>query len=185
MIEKIAETIAKKLIKTDNGFYDSDELDIIKYGMECILNISIPFIFYVFFSIMTNVFFQMLVWFCCFLFFRNIIGGYHANSHIKCIIYSTIYGIFAISLISVFNEFNILVMTAIMIVMFIIHIIINPVISSPDKDLKHYKRKALLFLMIFTFIILILRPISVSFSISVFLGILSAELLFIISILKS
>ncbi len=182
MIEKIAEAIAKKLIISKNNTYDPDELDILKYGMECILNLSIPMVFYLIFSLKTHLFFQMLIWLCTFLLFRNSIGGYHANSHIKCIFYSTLYGLIFIKLISLFDNLNIFIELSFLTVVFFTHIYIPPIIDNPQQKMIYYKKSVLFLLTILSVLTMLLRFVNVSFSVSILLGIVSAELLFIIQL---
>lgn len=98
MIEKISAILAKWILQnTTTSPSDSDEYELLEYGIECIINTLIPIIFFITYSLSQCMFVEMLCWFITFLYIRNVIGGYHASSHISCIIVSTIYGIISLS----------------------------------------------------------------------------------------
>ena len=57
----------------------------------------------------------MLIWCVMFLMLRNYIGGYHAKTHFRCILYSSVYGVIAMygidllinrKKIKMYNEMN-------------------------------------------------------------------------------
>lgn len=90
MIHKISYYFSIKLSS------NTDEQEILQYGFECLINSIIPISFFLLFAILQNIIFETLIWMTLFLLLRNYIGGYHASTSIRCIVLSTLYGLFMI-----------------------------------------------------------------------------------------
>ena len=97
MIEKISFYLAKKIYicSEANNLCVADEenedIQVLQYGIECIINMSIPFIVIFGYAWYFKMLMPMIIWMTMFLSLRNYIGGYHANSHFQCILYSIVY----------------------------------------------------------------------------------------------
>lgn len=95
MIETFAHRLAQKLISlSTKNTVTKDDIAVVSYGIECLLNLCIPFFFFLIYSCFTHRILGMVYFLISFLFLRNHIGGFHAKSHIRCMLYSTIYGLF-------------------------------------------------------------------------------------------
>ena len=88
MIEKISATLAEFICTNLPNENNDSKYEILKYGFECIINTGIPCIIYFIVSIINHMQLETLIWFIVFIFYRNLIGGYHASSHFKCILFS-------------------------------------------------------------------------------------------------
>lgn len=93
MIEKISRIISYKLLLFRNADeISNDDLDILQYGLECIINTLIPIIIFLIVAFHQHMIFDLVLWLITFLITRNYIGGYHARTHLRCIFISTITG---------------------------------------------------------------------------------------------
>lgn len=59
------------------------------------INMSIPFMVIFVCAWYFKMLIPMLIWCVMFLMLRNYIGGYHAKTHFRCILYSSVYGVIA------------------------------------------------------------------------------------------
>lgn len=101
MIETFAHRLAQKLISlSSEDTVTTDDIAVVSYGIECLLNLCIPFFFFLIYSCFTHRILGMVYFLISFLFLRNHIGGFHAKSHIRCLLYSTIYGRFFLWLLT-------------------------------------------------------------------------------------
>lgn len=89
MIEHLSRLIAKSLYNNTAEKSSSEEIEMLQYGIECIINILIPLIIIFIYAFLSHKTLDMFIWFLSFLLLRNFIGGYHTSSHIRCIILSS------------------------------------------------------------------------------------------------
>ena len=126
----------------------------------------------------------MLIWLITFLLLRNYTGGYHATSHFKCIFFSIIYGIISLCSIDILVNLNPLFKFIIWDVIFIIHIIFEPIISCKQNQTtsykKHTKVKIYTILIIAGLLIVTLSYFHPSIGTAIFTGIISAEILYLV-----
>ena len=80
----------------------------------------------------------MLIWCVMFLMLRNYIGGYHAKTHFRCILYSSVYGVIAMYGIIWLAVVPLTVKLIVCGGLLLINIFTGPVIH--DENLKGYKR---------------------------------------------
>lgn len=189
MIEKLSFHLASKIISTDKSQeYSSDDIEVIKYGIECIINTGIPIVFYLFFSFSMGIFPEFLLWLITFLTIRNCIGGYHASSHWKCIIFSIAFGIFSLYVIQAYSSLRLCFKLILMVLVLCTHIIFAPIMNAEEITntlLKQKLRiKTITFLSLVTIATIILHNTYPSSSNALFIGILSAEILYIIEKIK-
>lgn len=88
MIPYVSSKIANILAKYTSRQLDSDDIAILAYGMECILNITITTFIICIYSLYFHTVFISVTWMICFYTLRTLMGGFHASSHFKCIILS-------------------------------------------------------------------------------------------------
>lgn len=183
MIEKIAHYFATQLSLQTNCA-DKEEIEVLQYGIECIINTMIPFIVILLFSVMHNKSDKMIVWSILFLLLRNYIGGYHAPSHVSCIVLSCIYGIISIQCIDLLKFVSIHIKLELCVILFIIYIFAGPIIS--DKSLQNKKkyifRRGLMILLSYISFAFILSFVSV-LSDTVFLSSYSAGFLYLVELI--
>lgn len=189
MIEKFALTLATKLLQYNmDTKTDKNEIEIIQYGLECIFNTIIPLTLFVCYAIVKHMIPEFLLWIFIFFYFRNKVGGYHAPSHILCIIFSSIYGL--ISFFTLPYIMNIPLSIKIITVIFImaIHLLCKPNIHHMEnKNLSYIKRTKLqifYFLLIILILIIILHYHALSLCNAIYLGILNVEFLYFIEKIK-
>ena len=134
MIEKISSKLAINLLNKIHVDDHDTQYEILEYGIECIINMLIPISFYTILAVYIKFLPQMLIWLFFFLFYRNLIGGYHADSHIKCIFFSSLYGLTAIYSIQLLSCINLYLQIITLFLLFIIHILTKPIIHHLDDD---------------------------------------------------
>lgn len=143
MIEKISFTLAEKILEiADSDYPDTDELEILKYGIECIINMLIPISFFVAYSLFQNIFGEMICWLITFIVFRNTIGGYHARSHSSCIISTILYGILSLFTLQFIDKSTFLLKIITLVIIFTIHRVSAPIIHREEKQNEKYLQKA-------------------------------------------
>lgn len=187
MIEQISFYLASKIISTDKSQkYSSDDIEVIKYGIECIINTSIPIVFYLLFCFVTDIFPEFLLWLITFLTFRNCIGGYHASSHQKCIIFSIVFGIFSLYAIKTYSSLHLWFKLILLILSSCNHIIFEPITNTKEtaNTKLNLKMRSITLLFVATIATIIFHNPQPLSSNALFIGIISAEALYIIEKLK-
>ena len=179
MIQRISHYFATRLSK-ENGQENTDEIEILQYGIECIINTFIPVLIYIIVSCALGLVLPMTLWLLFFLILRNYIGGYHASSHGACIFCSIIYGICFLLIIKNISHVPLYLELLICSFFMIIHIIKGPIIHDEDLtcNFKKYKISGFLFLIFEIIVISILNYSNISYHMSIFISIISAELLY-------
>lgn len=181
MIERISQHLAKRIMNTLKED-STDETAVLAYGFECLINLLIPLSFFLIYSICNHIFIEMLCWLVTFLILRNQIGGYHADSHIKCIIYSILYGFVFLHLLIILppiNAYTKIIFYALFICIFAFS---SPLLQRNATCQLRTINACLLFL-IQCGICILLSFIS-SISNAIFLGSFSSVILFLIQKLK-
>lgn len=183
MIEKISYYLAKKIITAQNGNWSENEYhNVIQYGIECIINTAVPITIYVIYALINKIFLSMCVWLVTFLLLRNLIGGYHASTHIKCIISSSIYGLLFLHIIKYTANINSIYITTVYMIIILLHLIFNPIIHhEEDKNQQYIKstRLKIILLLCITFIFaMIFNVFFQTISLALLMGTISAETLF-------
>ena len=181
MFEKISMKLSQMITSTDA---DSDETDVIRYGLECIINTLIPIIIYTIYSAINHQINDMIVWLIFFLGLRNYIGGYHAPTQLSCIVISTLFGIFSLYIDLCLSVSFIFYKIALMIIMMMIFIVVGPIMQYPSDSLK--KRLSLFAVSFQVFGIIIftmLLHLKVRLGNAIFIGMISAYLLYLLHLL--
>ena len=138
MIKKVAQKITSFLVT--HGL-PSDKEKIYNYGAECLLNLIITYSILLIISSFLKCTSEMLVWIFSFSLLRNHLGGYHANSHWKCILSTIIIcicGIYTKNLWLV-NRFTKLFAIIVLLASLFIVIKIAPVLH-PNHPLSYNQR---------------------------------------------
>ncbi|MBE5946391.1 MAG: hypothetical protein E7259_05500 [Lachnospiraceae bacterium] len=186
MIEYISRLLAKLLYDYNNNERAScEEIDILQYGIECIINILIPLIIIFIYAFFSHSTIEMFIWLFSFLLLRNFIGGYHASSHIRCIVLSSIVGILSIILISHMSTELFIFKIIIIVLLFIVFLVIGPMIQ--DESYKYMqqslRQKAIGTFVIYIASILLLFFLNLHYWASLYIGTISACVLYIIEFL--
>ena len=180
MIHKISYYFSIKLSS------NTDEHEILQYGFECLINSIIPISFFLLFAILQNIFLETLMWMTLFLLLRNYIGGYHASTSIRCIVLSTLYGLFMILCIKYIHSVHLFIEVLICSIITIYHIIFGTILN--DKDLvinyKKYKLLSLIIILIESIFIIVFNMNSCRLHLCIFISMISAELLHYIEKIK-
>lgn len=186
MIEKLAYFLAKKMVAaTAKNSKDSDDIEVLAYGFECIFNMLVPFICFLVYSVWNHIYVEMLCCLVAFLFLRNYIGGYHASSHIKCLIYSTVYGCIVLYLLSHIHGIPWIFKITSYILFLFLTVLLSPILRNDVSDydliyIKHIKRNAYITLSIQCLLCLSLSVFIPSIGDAIFYGSFSSIVLFVI-----
>lgn len=189
MIERIALALAKRIYlsaETKETYIKDEEIELLRYGIECIINMSIPLMFLLIYAWHVKMLLPAIIWVGVFLTLRNFIGGYHASSHWQCILYSCgyemicMYGILKIMAISL--KIKLLICGGI----FLLNIWFGPVIY--DNNLEQYRKSfckhGIMVLSGEVVLAIFLKSFNPMFENAVFMGIFSAEILYLIAIIS-
>ena len=193
----IIQTIARKIACKLNHITESDNpkagIEVLQYGIECILNSVITICAILTFGFFTHSIVLCLIWMVSFSLLRSVIGGYHAPNHESCILFSVFFCIITVMLCKHILVSNlIIILTSIISLLFIIKYVplysMQNNILTDDKK-KTTKYKALSFSLLSSFLSLISKnnfpSISHMLSITLFSVILLAETEIIRRILKN
>lgn len=128
MIHYLSQLLAKKLIMLTKKNNDTiDDFLILTYGIECIIHFAIPIFFYSLYAYFTHQFKKLLCFLLSFFCLRNFIGGFHAASHMRCLFYSTLYGLFFLWLLTTPISLTWYIKLFIYLFMFLILSLLHPI----------------------------------------------------------
>lgn len=180
MIKKISHCFANKLAN------NIEEQEILQYGFECLINTSIPIIFFFIFAVLENMIFETIIWLVLFLLLRNYIGGYHATTHERCILISTIYGLSILLFLHYIKFVPITVEVCICAIIIFFHILYGPIINDCYllNNYTKYKKISLFLIVTETIAIIFLNYYNFRIHLCIFLSIISAEFLHYVERLK-
>ena len=191
MIEKISYFLAKKIYMCSEADVTcvvdekNEDVQVLQYGIECMINMSIPFMVIFVCAWYFKMLIPMLIWCVMFLMLRNYIGGYHAKTHFRCILYSSVYGVIAMYGIIWLAVVPLTVKLIVCGGLLLINIFTGPVIH--DENLKGYKRNyckiGVVILAGGVVCAVFLNLCNVKLGNAVFMGIISAEFLYGIDLL--
>lgn len=186
MIEYISRLLAKWLYdgnNTDKSSYE--EIEVLRYGIECIINTLIPLIFIFIYAFLSHRTLDMFIWLFSFLLLRNFIGGYHASSHIRCIVLSSIAGILSIIFISHISTEYFIFKILIIVLLFIVFLMIGPILQNESYNhmQQSLRQKAICIFIFYITIILLLFFLNLHYWASLYIGTVSACVLYIIEYL--
>lgn len=122
----IAESFASWLIK--NGA-DEENRDVYIYGIECFVNEFISNALLLSIGYISDRLTAMILWLCFFTIIRTQLGGFHASTHLRCILGSTLIGSLCIFTYPFINHLELLILLLSLISLVII-IKIAPVIHK-------------------------------------------------------
>lgn len=191
MIEYISRFLAKLIYDCNAAdaaeeVSREEEIEILQYGIECIINILIPLIIIFIYACFSHRLPEMFIWLFSFLILRNFIGGYHASSHIRCMIFSSMVGILAILYISHMSTELSIIKIIILILLFLIFLLIGPI--TQNESYNHIRQslyqKATWTFVIYIAGILVLSFLHLPYWTALYIGAVSACVLYIIEYLK-
>ena len=183
MIEYISKLLAKSLYTDKNTEESSyEEIAILQYGIECIINTFIPLIIIFIYAYFSHRLPDMFIWLFSFLLLRNFIGGYHASSHIRCIILSSIVGILSIILMTHISSEQFIFKIILILVLFVGFLSIGPILQNESYTYmeKKIRQKAICLFISFIAGILLLYLLKIHYWVSLYIGTVSAYVLYII-----
>lgn len=123
MIEKKARQIAGFLVQ--NGADPQNEA-VYAYSLECLLNLLFSDLLLFSIALMLHRFPEILVWTISYTLLRVRIGGYHAPTHIRCILSGTLIGILSLPMNRIWEMFPVLI-PVLAVVLFLDLIFLAPV----------------------------------------------------------
>lgn len=185
MIEYISRLLAKSLSGDNTAKNSCEEIEVLQYGIECIINMLIPVIIIFIYSFLSHKTLDMFIWLFSFLLLRNYIGGYHASSHFRCIVLSSILGILSIISISHISTAYFVLKMLIVVMLFIVFLIIGPILQNESYKYmqQSLRNKAIFTFMIYIAGILLLFFLNLQYWTSLYVGTISACVLYIIEFL--
>lgn len=159
MIHTLAEKWANCLAKNGAAL---ENRDILIYGIECAINEVLANIIVFTIAFILHIPLEMLIWQIFWLLLRVNLGGHHANSHLTCLIYSTVLAVGCVLILPYISAYSWLLLIEIvvtLIVAFFFAPFIHPnrLISKEHKERvrKHGKITAVIeciLIVIFYFI---------------------------------
>lgn len=85
--------IVNHLFSMTNRTYSDEDIDVYKYGIECLLNNIFSDVIIIIWSLLTGTVIENLCWLVVFCIYRNYAGGAHASTNERCILSTSILGI--------------------------------------------------------------------------------------------
>lgn len=85
--------IVNHLFSMTNRTYSDEDIDVYKYGIECLLNNIFSDVIIIIWSLLTGTVIENLCWLVVFCTYRNHAGGAHASTNERCILSTSILGI--------------------------------------------------------------------------------------------
>lgn len=185
MIEHLSRLIAKSLYNNTAEKSSSEEIEMLQYGIECIINILIPLIIIFIYAFLSHKTLDMFIWFLSFLLLRNFIGGYHTSSHIRCIILSSFVGILSIILISNMSTAFFIFKILIIVLLFTAFLMIGPMLQNQSYIYmkQSLRKKAIWTFLIYIASIFLLFFLNIQYWTSFYIGTISACVLYLIEFL--
>lgn len=182
MIEKISRIISYKLLIFRNADeINNDDLAILQYGLECIINTLIPIIIFLIVAFHQHMIFDLVLWLITFLITRNYIGGYHAKTHLRCIFISTITGLTSLFFIQYHKTFSVIQITIITVAILFFIFIWGPIVHDPSIcEQSNLKSKAIKTILLSYFFALFFSAFAPKHATSITLGFFCSFLLYFI-----
>ena len=132
----------------------------------------------------------MILWFLSFIILRNYIGGYHASTHIRCILFSTVFGMISLTLFKTIPVIKIREILFFYLSCFLLLCFFPPIvnetapIADKNNDRMQLKRKGWIALFAESLSSILLFFFLPTLSNSIVIGTLGAELLYIMAWIK-
>ncbi len=150
MINKLSEFLAQSLITNKN--ITKNERELYTYGFFILISHSLYFVLASLFGIIFKCFLETIIFYISFQFIRRYAGGYHAETELRCEIFSTLSIISCVLLIKISKEYNFyLILLCFALICSIIILIFAP-LDTPEKPLSQkefkYFRKISLIILI-------------------------------------
>ena len=135
-IHSISHYWATKICIFSNPSANEDDIEVISYALECILNTTITTALILLFGIITHNLILSVIWIFLFSIMRKYIGGYHASSHLKCIISSVFICILTV-ILSTYIHFNLYIGTIIVFLCLLFAAKYAPICSLRNNTLNN------------------------------------------------
>ena len=180
----LSKAIIQKLVSLNNTTNDTEDLFVYYYGMECFLNNMFAFSVIIIFSIITNCFFETIVFLIMFILLRHHEGGYHAPTNSLCLFFSITIGI-SVRLLLKCSTFILQYNYQLLILSFLICLFLAPIDSTKIKLNQKQKLQEKLFALgIIILAALLSLFIPTNYSISLISSITIVHLLLITAYIK-
>ena len=186
IITILASNISLFLYK--NNIVDRHDLEIYQYGFEMIISTILGFIITLIIGIILNMSLLSIAYYIIFVFLRQLTGGYHANTYLKC---NTLFAIITFTtlgttkLLCKVGKYNMILL--LIIVLFSLFVVLRyaPVDKSlGQKQIKQNRKVSLFSFVFFNLLSFILYFSMIKASLLISLTLLNITLLIVISKLK-
>jgi accessory gene regulator B len=123
----------------NNKIIEDMSHDVYTYGFELIISATVNILLIAIVSIVFKRYYDWLLFLAAFIPLRTTAGGYHASSHIRCIIVGTITFTVLLAISRMQINWTILIL-AIAVMSFLIILVFSPV-EAPNKKLNEERRR--------------------------------------------
>jgi accessory gene regulator B len=141
MITKLSKSTA--CFFSANNLIEKEDEEVYAYGMELLLSTVFNLLIAVFIALITDTVFPCLVQLAAFVTLRIKAGGYHAGTHLGCMLIFTVTQILCVLAIKVINNGTMLVIFPITLITSAIIIFKYAPLEHPNKPLSDKKKKKL------------------------------------------
>lgn len=143
---------------------NKEEKEVVIYGLEAIVSNFVMLLAFLFIGFLSHNFFATIIYLLCFFFVRVLVGGYHANTHLTCLLSS----VFMYSFVVVINPFvtieynNILIFVTVLSYFVILGVapVLNGKRSFADEEIHSTRRKVKIVLAIEFILAIVLYQIN-------------------------
>lgn len=157
MIYKLSKKLATLYAKKSKKYNDTETCE---YGFFIILSNVFYFILILFFGFIFNVVIQSLIFYVAFIAIRQIAGGYHASTEIRCEIISFASFLISIGIIKSSQTYDLQLSLLYITIASIICIFVFSPLDTPEKplsekELYNYRKTSRLILLIISALVII------------------------------
>lgn len=173
MISKLSVILTEKLY--NQKIIEDEDKELYEYALYMIISYVSFLVLSLIVGLTTGIVIESLIFFISFCIVRNFAGGVHANTEIKCIIFSTFAIVSSILIIKVLTYFCLIIVSSVIIVLSIACLMIMSPVDTSNKRLnsneksKYHKNTIILtsiIAIVFVFTV-ILKNYSIAIALSV------------------
>lgn len=162
MIHNISEAISRK-ISILNNVTETEEQEIITYGLEAILATAVSVLCVVILSVLLHRVLECIAFLVAFMPLRTYSGGYHASSHMRCVLLLITVFLFEILILHIYDIPSKEVCWVFLICSFLIVCVLAPIIDInhplSKKQIHENKRRCILVMAVSIVVALVLTHI--------------------------
>ncbi|MDR0914802.1 MAG: accessory gene regulator B family protein [Oscillospiraceae bacterium] len=188
MITRLSQKVS--LFFVANKVIEQEDEQYYRYGLEVLISTSLSIISVIIISIITNRFFETLLYLAGFIPLRTVAGGYHAKTHLRCYLVLIFSYLIFLSIIFFLPLAAVMYLGYAAIVLATVLILVLAPIDDPnrpftDDERQKFKKRSRLALLVYIAAAVAVSFLSLQLSLCVGLGMLTTGLALLASAIKN